>query len=247
MKKFAALTLSLFLTMGTVFADSPKDSPKEADAQPAKNAAAAKAAPAKAAPAKTNAEISAEMEQLRQALESQQEELQLLKEELAKRDREIEAAREAAASANSKATEATVKASEAAATSAEVKSTTTALGSSVANLAASNAAAASAAGSSAPAGNPVATTGGQAEEKGPMSIRFKGITITPGGFIAAETVNRQRALSDDINTNFNSIPFGGNATGKLNEFNATARQSRLSLRADTKVGDVNVTGYYEAD
>jgi hypothetical protein len=247
MKKLAALTLSLFLSMGTVFADSPKDTPKEADAQPAKNAAAAKAAPAK-----TNAEIAAEMEQLRQALQSQQEELQLLKEELAKRDREIEAAREAAASANSKATEATVKASEAAATSAEVKTTTTALGSSLANLAASNAAAASAAGSSAPAssaaaGDPVATTGGQQEEKGPLSIRFKGVTITPGGFIAAETVNRQRGESADINTNFNAVPFSGNATGKLNEFNATARQSRLSLRVDSKVGSANVTGYYEAD
>ena len=245
MKILAALTLSLFLTLGTAFADSvkdsPKDSPKAADAQPAKKAAAAKAAPAK-----TNAEIAAEMEQLRQAMQSQQEELQLLKEELAKRDREIEAAREAAASANSKATEATVKASEAAATSAEVKTTTTALGSSVANLAASNAAA-SAAGSSAPAGNPVATTGGQQEEKGPLSIRFKGVTITPGGFIAAETVNRQRGLSDDINTNFNGIPFGGNSTGKLNEFNATARQSRLSLRVDSKVGSAKVTGYYEAD
>ena len=218
MKKLAALTLSLFLSMGTVFADSPKDTPKEADAQPAKNAAAAKAAPAK-----TNAEIAAEMEQLRQALQSQQEELQLLKEELAKRDREIEAAREAAASANSKATEATVKASEAAATSAEVKTTTTALGSSV------------------------ATTGGQQEEKGPLSIRFKGVTITPGGFIAAETVNRQRGESADINTNFNAVPFSGNATGKLNEFNATARQSRLSLRVDSKVGSANVTGYYEAD
>ena len=55
------------------------------------------------------------------------------------------------------------------------------------------------------------------EEKGPMSFRFKGITITPGGVIAAETVNRQRALSDDINTQFNSIPYGGNSVGKLSE------------------------------
>ena len=247
MKKFAALTLSLFLTMGTALADSPKDSPKETDAQPAKSTAAAKAAPAK-----TNAEIAAEMEELRQALQAQQEQLQLLKEELAKRDRQIEEAREAAASANSKATEATVKASEAAATSAEVKSTTTALGSSVANLATNSVVVANGAGSSAPAssaaaGDPVATTGGQQEEKGPLSIRFKGVTITPGGFIAAETVNRQRGESADINTNFNAVPFSGNATGKLNEFNATARQSRLSLRVDSKVGSANVTGYYEAD
>lgn len=247
MKKLAALTLSLFLSLGTAFADSPKDTPKdaakEADAQPSKNATAAKPASAK-----TNAEIAAEMEELRQALQAQQEQLQLLKEELAKRDQQIEDAREAAAAANSRAAEANVKASEAAATSAEVKTATSALNSSVANLAANSAAASSAAGSAA-GGNPVATAAGQNkdEEKGPMSIRFKGITITPGGFIAAETVNRQRAESSDINTNFNAIPYGGNATGKLTELNMTARQSRLSLRADTTVGSVKVTGYYEMD
>jgi hypothetical protein len=246
MKKLAALTLSLFMSVGTAFADSPKDTPKdtpkEAGAQPAKNTAA------KPAPAKTNAEIAAEMEELRQAMQAQQEQLQLLKEELAKRDRQIEEAREAAAVANSRATEANVKASEAAATSAEVKTTTSALNSSVASMAASNAAA-SAAGSGAAANVPVATAAGQGteDEKGPMSIRFKGITITPGGFIAAETVNRQRALSDDINTQFNSIPYGGNSVGKLTELNMTARQSRLSLLADAKVGTTKVSGYYEAD
>jgi hypothetical protein len=252
MKKLAALTLSLFLTMGTAFADSPKDSPKdtpkEADAQPAKNSTAPKAAPAK-----TNAEIAAEMEELRQALQAQQEQLQQLKEELAKRDRQIEEAREAAAAANSRASEAGAKATEAAATSEEVKSTTTALGSSVANLTASTAAASNAATSSAASGgtsngNPVATSAGQGdEEKGPLTIRFKGVNITPGGFLAAETVNRQHAMADDINTQLNSIPYSGVSTGKLPEMSLTARQSRLSLLVDAKVGDTKLSGYYEAD
>ncbi|HXX14801.1 MAG TPA: hypothetical protein VEJ47_07840 [Candidatus Eremiobacteraceae bacterium] len=254
MKKLAALTLSLFLCMGTALADSPKDSPKdppkEADAQPGKNATAAKAAPAK-----SNAEIAAEMEELRQALQAQQEQLQMLKEELAKRDRQIEEAREAAAAANSRATEANVKASEAAATSAEVKTTTSELNSSVASLAASSAAASGAASSANPSAasnnpsaNPMTTSGAQGdEEKGPLTIRFKGINITPGGFLAAETVNRTRAMSDDINTQFNAIPFGGNSVGKLPEMSLTARQSRLSLLAESKVGETKLTGYYEAD
>jgi hypothetical protein len=250
MKKLAALTLSLFLTVGTALADSPKDSPKDtpkADAQPAKPATAAKTAPAK-----TNAEIAAEMEELRQALQAQQEQLQQLKEELAKRDRQIEEAREAAAAANSRAAEANVKATEAAATSAEVKTTTSELNTSVASLAASSAAAASNAGaagspSSGGSGDPVATAAGQADDKGPLTIRFKGIDITPGGFLAAETVNRQRAMSDDIDTQFNAIPFSGNSTGRLSEMNLTARQSRLSLKAAAKVGDTSVYGYYEAD
>src|ERR1019366_602069 len=34
----------------------------------------------------------------------------------------------------------------------------------------------------------------------PLAIHYKGITITPGGFLAAETVWRQRAEGADINT-----------------------------------------------
>ena len=152
MKKLASLTLSLFLLSGPAFADSPKDTPKNADAQPAKSAAAAKPATSK-----TSAEIAAEVEELRQSLQAQQEQLQMLKEELAKRDRQIEEAREAAAAANSRATEASAKATEAAATSAEVKTTTTALNSSVASLATSNAAVVAADGQ------------GAKEEKGPTT------------------------------------------------------------------------------
>ena len=233
MRKLASLTLSLFLLTGTAFADSPKDTPKDAPKETAKPAAAATAT-------KTNAEIAAQMEELRQALQAQQEQLQMLKEELAKRDREIEAAREAAAAANSRATEASTKATEAAATSAEVKSTATVLNTTVANMAASNAAAVNSAA--------LATSGQQKdEEKGPASIRFKGITLTPGGFIEAATVNRQRGLSSDINTPFNAIPYADNATGKLSEMNFSARQSRLTLLAETKLGSTKVTGYYEAD
>jgi hypothetical protein len=242
MKKLASLALSLFLTTGTAFADSPKDSPKDA---PKDAAAAAKTAqPAKPAAAKTSAEIAAEVEELRQTLQVQQEELQLLKEELAKRDKQIEEARETAASANARASEATVKASEAATTSAEVKSTTTALNTTVSSLAASNAAAAAVVNTST-ASNPQAQPAN--EEKGPTTIRFKGVNITPGGFIAAETVNRQHALSADINTPFNSIPYGGNSLGHLSEMNFTARQSRLSLLVDGKIGTTKLTGYYEAD
>ena len=87
---------------------------------------------------------------------------------------------------------------------------------------------------------------GSAEE-GPASIRFKGITLTPGGFIAAETVTRQRATSSDINTPFNSIPYPGNALSKVSESNFTARQSRLSLLGESKIGSVKLAGYWEAD
>jgi hypothetical protein len=242
MRKLASLALSLFLLTGTAFADSPKDTPKDSPKDAPKEAAATPAKPAAAnALTKTNAELAAQMEELRQALQAQQEQLQMLKEELSKRDRQIEEAREAAASANARASEANTKAVEAVTTSAEVKSTATALNSTVATMAASNAAVVNSA---------VGTTSGQqtgSEEKGPMTIRFKGINITPGGFIEAATVNRQRSESADINSQFNGIPYPGNSLSKVSEMNFSARQSRLTLLLESKVGTAKVTGYFESD
>jgi hypothetical protein len=179
------------------------------------------------------------MEELRQALQAQQEQLQMLKEELAKRDREIEAAREAAASANSRATEATAKATEAVNSTAEVKATQANLNSTVSSLKTSNDA----------LNSTVSTMAGN-QDKGsdePIAIRYKGITITPGGFVAAETVSRTRAISSNINTDFKNVPFPGNALSKVGESDFTGRQSRLSLLAEGKIDTVKLTGYYEAD
>jgi hypothetical protein len=235
MKNLAALALSLCLMSGPVLAETPKD----ANPQPAKPAQSAKPKAAK----KVNnsaAAVAAELEQLRQALQSQQEQLSLLKEELAKRDRQIEAAREAAAAATTRAADASSKAAEAVNATAEVKSTASSLNTAVIDMKASNEA--------------LKTTVGQeqaaakkAAAEGPASIRYKGVTITPGGFVAAETVFRTRAVSGDINTPFTGIPYPGNALSRVSENNFTARQSRVSLLAESKVGNTKVTGYYEAD
>ncbi len=238
MKKFASLTLSLFLLTGTAFADSPKDSPKPADAPTAKSTQPTKPATAE----KTSAEIAAEVEELRQVLQTQQEELQLLKEELAKRDKQIEDAREAAASANSRATEATVKASEAVATSAEVKTTTSELNNTVSNLAAGNAAMVN--GTTAASGQ---GTGSADDEKGPTTIRYKGVNITPGGFLAAETAYRSLATGGGIATPFTSEPYNAADISHVSENAFSGRQSRLSLLVQSNVGTTNIGGYYEAD
>jgi hypothetical protein len=235
MKKIAALTLSMFLISGPIFADTPKDS----DAEPAKAGQPTKAKTDKKAE-KSDSAIAAELEELRQTLQSQQEQLTLLKEELAKRDRQIDEAREAAATANSRANEASVKASEAVTTSVAAKNASAAISSSA--VASS-------------AGEPVVAQQthdpqdpkSKPTEDGPASIRYKGVSLTPGGFIAAETIYRTRATSADINTPFNSIPFGGNSLSKVSEFNFTARQSRATLLAESKIGGAKLTGYYEAD
>src|SRR6266571_2601288 len=199
MKKLAAFTLSIFLVSGTALADTPKD----AEAQPTKGAQPAKPKAAKKAQMPESA-IAAQLEELRQAVQSQQEELQLLKEELAKRDRQIDEAREAAAAANARAAEASSKAAEAVNTTAEVKSAAVSLNSTVGDLKASN--------------EVVKTTlakeqaaAQKAAEEGPSTIHYKGINLTPGGFIEAATVFRNRATSGNINTPFTGIPYPNNA------------------------------------
>src|ERR1051326_7350675 len=109
MKKLAALTLSFFLTYGTALADTPKAADAQPDASAKPSKAAAKTKAGKKGESAT-AVFAAELEELRQTLQSQQEQLQLLKEELAKRDRQIDEARDAAASANAGAVEASTKA-----------------------------------------------------------------------------------------------------------------------------------------
>jgi hypothetical protein len=60
------------------------------------------------------------------------------------------------------------------------------------------------------------------------SFHYKGVTITPGGFVAAEGIYRQHNQENDIWTNFNAIPFENNPAGHASEARFTARQSRLS-------------------
>jgi hypothetical protein len=81
----------------------------------------------------------------------------------------------------------------------------------------------------------------------PVALRYKGINITPGGFIAAEGLWRQRAESQDVISTFNGIPFNRAPQSHLTEFRGTARQSRLSLLAEGKVGSTKLTGYWETD
>ena len=80
----------------------------------------------------------------------------------------------------------------------------------------------------------------------PLAIHYKGITLTPGGFLAAETYWRSRATAGEA-TAFNSIPLPGASQANLAEFYGSGRQSRISLLAQGKEGNVSGTGYYEAD
>ena len=233
MRKTAAMILSLFLVSGIAFADTPKDG----DPQPAQTAKTKK--PAKKPAVKSATAILAEqVEALRQSVEAQQQQIKQLQDELAKRDAQIGDVKSAAAAADAKASEADTKASAAASSTADVKTTTTTLTSDVSDLKLSNEA--------------VKGAVADAQKKiiageSPASIHYKGITITPGGFLEAATVTRTRATSGDINTPFTGIPFNAADLAHVSENNFSARQSRLSLLAEGKIGSARATGYYEAD
>ncbi len=85
------------------------------------------------------------------------------------------------------------------------------------------------------------------EASSPLALHFKGITLTPGGFMEAATVWRQHALAADINTPFNSVPMPGAAQDRMSEFYGSGRQSRISTLAEGKLSLTKLSGYFESD
>jgi hypothetical protein len=81
----------------------------------------------------------------------------------------------------------------------------------------------------------------------PSALRYKGITITPGGFFAFEGVWRERSVNSDINTPFNSIPLPGANQGHVSELNFSGRQSRLSALFTGDADNIKLSGYAEVD
>ncbi len=81
----------------------------------------------------------------------------------------------------------------------------------------------------------------------PSALHYKGITITPGGYAAGETVWRSKATGGDIPTAFSAIPFEHADAYSLSEFYGDARQSRVTMMAEGKTNWGTLRGYYEAD
>lgn len=166
------------------------------------------------------------------ALAQQQQEIQQLQDQIRQRDQVVQ-------QAQSSANDATSKADAAQAVATQQQQSVTELKNDVADMKTNDV-------NTATTMQEMQKTVKTATES-PTALHYKGITITPGGFIAAETVTRQRGLASGINTPFNSIPYPGNALAHIGESNFTARQSRLSLLAESKVGAAKLTGYWEGD
>ncbi|HYL67530.1 MAG TPA: hypothetical protein VEX69_00050, partial [Candidatus Limnocylindria bacterium] len=85
------------------------------------------------------------------------------------------------------------------------------------------------------------------KDDSPTAIRFRGVTITPGGFLAAEGVYRSHALSNDVNTDFKAIPMPGSSQARISEWNGSGRQSQITTLVQGKLDNVTLKGYLEAD
>jgi hypothetical protein len=188
---------------------------------------------------RTDPAVAAMLNELKQSMDAQQQQIKQLSDQVQSRDQQIQQLQQRLDQSQATVTEAAGKADTAAADTAKQGEAVTALRSDVSDLKLNS--------TNAAVSMQETETSIKKAFESPNAIHYKGITITPGGFVAAETVNRTRAASSDINTPFTGIPYNGNALSKVGETSLTARQSRLSLLGESKVGDTKLTGYWEAD
>lgn len=191
------------------------------------------------------ASIASQMQQMRQLFQQQQQEIDQLKQQLQDRDQKLQQAQQTAAQAQSATQnnpsytdlqQAVQKVRDEAAQNAQIiqadtqklKVDTQALKSSLEEVRQND-------------------EGMRLNVANPLAIGYKGVYITPGGYLAAETALRQGATGGGIGTPFNSIPFSKSALGQQSEFIATAQQSRITLAVEGKLNTATVGGYYETD
>jgi hypothetical protein len=103
----------------------------------------------------------------------------------------------------------------------------------------------------APAGHPARPPGESAKAaiaKAPSPRETEKVKVTLGGFVAAETVWRQRNEVSDMGSPFGAIPYPFSPLYNEHEFHASARASRITLLIEGNIDPFQkLTGYYETD
>jgi hypothetical protein len=163
------------------------------------------------------------------AIMQQQQQIQELRDELRHKDQVVQQAQTTATDAAGKADAAQAAATSQQAAVTELKGNVSDLQGTVANTVVN-----------------LQETQKQLSES-PLAIHYKGVTITPGGFFAAEFVRRSRALAADINTPFNNLTMPGASQSAMSEFFGSGRQSRISMLVEGRLKSAKLSGYVEAD
>jgi len=185
-------------------------------------------ASAPAQPAVTAADV----QSLRDALAAQQQQIQALTDELHRKDQVAQQAQTAAADAAAKADAAQATASQDQQAVGQLKGDVADLKTNVTNT---------------------ALTLQETQKnvntalESPLALHFKGVTLTPGGYLDATFTRRSRGLAEDAATPFNSITMPGAAQNTMAEFFGSGRQSRITLLTQGQLKNVKLAGYVEAD
>jgi hypothetical protein len=229
MKRTMVVVLSMALAGSVIAAQAQQDTA---------TATTTKSTHKKMVEKKSGPSISEQLGEMKQAIDAQQQQIKQLSDLIQTRDQKIQQLEQRLDQSQTVAVQAQTKADTAVAQTAEEQQTVMALRSDVTDLK-SNA-------------TNVALSLQETQKnikdaiESPMAIHFKGITITPGGFLAGESVYRNRALGADA-TPFNSVSVPGSGANAVSEFFGSGRQSRITMLAEGKINDAKLSGYYEAD
>jgi hypothetical protein len=179
-----------------------------------------------------------EIKTLRDAVSAQQQQIQMLRDEIARRDSAMQQVQQQVNSLQSAAQQAQSTAQAAQSSSKQNEDALAALKTNVASVDTKATATATS----------LAATEKQVKGlESPIAVKYKGITLTPGGFISANANWRKNNQNLDNFGGFNALPFDGSSNAHLGEFRLTGRYTRLSLLAQGKFGRSNVQAYYEMD
>jgi len=231
MKKYVYTAIAATLILGTLSLHAQTETTTTKTSKTAKAKKTAKAAE------ETKEQIA--IRELQEKMAAQQAQIDSLNAALASKNAALASTQAAAATAESQAAAASAQAQAAnAAAQAQADSVTT-LKSDVNDLKTINTGLAST----------VSTTKQELNDKidSPTAIHYKGVTITPVAFFAAEGVWRQHSVNSDINTPFNTIPLPSANQGHVSELNFSGRQSRLGGLFEGNAGTFKLSGYFESD
>ena len=232
MKRIMAVMLSMALTSSVIAAQAQENAASTTTPS----------SPRKKIVRKTGPTVSEQLDQLKKAIESQQEQIKQLSDQVQSRDQRIQQLEQRLDQSQAVAVQAQTKADTVATQTAEQQQTVVALKSDVTTLQTTT--------------NNTAMTlqetlketkNVSSEWESPMSIHLKGVTITPGGFAAAEFVRRSRELGADIITPFNNLTMPGASQSQLPEFFGTARQSRPTVFVGGRLANVELSSYVSGD
>jgi hypothetical protein len=81
----------------------------------------------------------------------------------------------------------------------------------------------------------------------PNAFQYKGLSLTPGGFLEGTTLFRTRNENADIANSYSTVPLNGSSNAELSEFRGTARNSEFSLLIQGMAGSAKLKGLVEVD